>query len=103
MPSRDRNVGAPGQDTPGVSLHPLSLDSPDREPGESFLGQGSVRPRDPGWGCCLPPWHPQMEATPQQHLPFALSIRSSLLLVTTVIRNFPLPSVCPFHDFPPRL
>ncbi|XP_077839065.1 rho guanine nucleotide exchange factor 1 isoform X5 [Macaca mulatta] len=41
MPSRDRNVGAPGQDTPGVSLHPLSLDSPDREPGESFLGQGS--------------------------------------------------------------
>ncbi|KAM5207595.1 rho guanine nucleotide exchange factor 1 isoform 2-T5 [Hipposideros larvatus] len=33
LPSRDRNVGAPGQDTPGVSLHPLSGDSPDREPG----------------------------------------------------------------------
>ncbi|XP_036130836.1 rho guanine nucleotide exchange factor 1 isoform X3 [Molossus molossus] len=33
VPSRDRNVGAPGQDSPGVSLHPLSGDSPDREPG----------------------------------------------------------------------
>lgn len=33
MPSRDRNVGVPGQDTPGVSLHPLSGDSPDRELG----------------------------------------------------------------------
>ncbi|XP_053460849.1 rho guanine nucleotide exchange factor 1 isoform X3 [Nycticebus coucang] len=33
MPSRDRNLGAPGQDSPGVSLHPLSGDSPDREPG----------------------------------------------------------------------
>ncbi|XP_037676522.1 rho guanine nucleotide exchange factor 1 isoform X2 [Choloepus didactylus] len=32
-PARDRNVGAPGQDTPGVSLHPLSGDGPDREPG----------------------------------------------------------------------
>ncbi|OWK15770.1 hypothetical protein Celaphus_00004550 [Cervus elaphus hippelaphus] len=31
-PSRDRNLGGPGQDTPGVSLHPLSGDSPDREP-----------------------------------------------------------------------
>lgn len=30
-----RNVGAPGQDTPGVSLQPVSGDSPDREPGES--------------------------------------------------------------------
>lgn len=35
VPSRDRNVGVPGQDTPGVSLHPLSGDSPDRELGES--------------------------------------------------------------------
>lgn len=34
MPSRDRNVGAPGQDVPGVSPHPLSGDSPDREAGE---------------------------------------------------------------------
>uniref|UniRef100_G3T3K3 Rho guanine nucleotide exchange factor 1 n=1 Tax=Loxodonta africana TaxID=9785 RepID=G3T3K3_LOXAF len=33
VPSRDRNVGVPGQDTLGVSLHPLSGDSPDREPG----------------------------------------------------------------------
>ncbi|XP_038195860.1 rho guanine nucleotide exchange factor 1 isoform X4 [Arvicola amphibius] len=34
MPSRDRTVGTPGQDNPGVSLHPLSVDSPDhREPG----------------------------------------------------------------------
>uniref|UniRef100_A0A8I3RRK9 Rho guanine nucleotide exchange factor 1 n=1 Tax=Canis lupus familiaris TaxID=9615 RepID=A0A8I3RRK9_CANLF len=33
VPSRDRNVGAPGQDVPGVSLHPLPGDSPDREPG----------------------------------------------------------------------
>uniref|UniRef100_A0A673UNV7 Rho guanine nucleotide exchange factor 1 n=1 Tax=Suricata suricatta TaxID=37032 RepID=A0A673UNV7_SURSU len=33
VPSRDRNPGAPGQDIPGVSLHPLSGDSPDREPG----------------------------------------------------------------------
>ncbi|XP_045844028.1 rho guanine nucleotide exchange factor 1 isoform X5 [Meles meles] len=33
VPSRDRNVGAPGQDVPGVSPHPLSGDSPDREPG----------------------------------------------------------------------
>lgn len=28
-----RNVGTPGQDSPGVSLQPLSGDSPDREPG----------------------------------------------------------------------
>ncbi|XP_012666633.1 rho guanine nucleotide exchange factor 1 [Otolemur garnettii] len=33
MPSRDRNLGAPGQDSPGVSLHSLSGDSPDREAG----------------------------------------------------------------------
>lgn len=34
MPSRDRTVGTPGQDNPGVSLHPLSVDNPDhREPG----------------------------------------------------------------------
>ncbi|XP_045387559.1 rho guanine nucleotide exchange factor 1 isoform X2 [Lemur catta] len=33
MPSRDRNLGAPGQDTAGISLHPLSGDNPDREPG----------------------------------------------------------------------
>ncbi|XP_025770720.1 rho guanine nucleotide exchange factor 1 [Puma concolor] len=33
VPSRDRNTGAAGQDIPGVSLHPLSGDSPDREPG----------------------------------------------------------------------
>ncbi|XP_057610430.1 rho guanine nucleotide exchange factor 1 isoform X2 [Chionomys nivalis] len=34
MPSRDRTVGTTGQDNPGVSLHPLSVDSCDhREPG----------------------------------------------------------------------
>ncbi|XP_028637124.1 rho guanine nucleotide exchange factor 1 isoform X6 [Grammomys surdaster] len=34
MSSRDRTVGTPGQDNPGVSLHPLSTDSLDsREPG----------------------------------------------------------------------
>uniref|UniRef100_A0A667IYT2 Rho guanine nucleotide exchange factor 1 n=1 Tax=Lynx canadensis TaxID=61383 RepID=A0A667IYT2_LYNCA len=33
VPSRDRNTGAAGQDIAGVSLHPLSGDSPDREPG----------------------------------------------------------------------
>uniref|UniRef100_A0A8C2LBM3 Rho guanine nucleotide exchange factor 1 n=1 Tax=Cricetulus griseus TaxID=10029 RepID=A0A8C2LBM3_CRIGR len=34
MPSRDRAAGTPGQDNPGISLHPLSADSPDhREPG----------------------------------------------------------------------
>ncbi|XP_059237647.1 rho guanine nucleotide exchange factor 1 isoform X2 [Mustela nigripes] len=33
VPSRDRNVGAPGQDVPGLSPHPLSGDSPDREAG----------------------------------------------------------------------
>ncbi|KAL1769587.1 rho guanine nucleotide exchange factor 1 isoform X1 [Sigmodon hispidus] len=34
MPSRDRNVGTPGQDNPGISLHPLSGENPEhREPG----------------------------------------------------------------------
>lgn len=37
MSSRDRTVGTPGQDNPGVSLHPLSADSLDsREPGKHF-------------------------------------------------------------------
>lgn len=37
MSSRDRTVGTPGQDNPGVSLHPLSTDSVDsREPGKRF-------------------------------------------------------------------
>ncbi|XP_019062913.1 rho guanine nucleotide exchange factor 1 [Fukomys damarensis] len=31
--SRDRNPGTPGPDTSGVSLHPLSGDCPEREPG----------------------------------------------------------------------
>ncbi|XP_007995128.1 rho guanine nucleotide exchange factor 1 isoform X1 [Chlorocebus sabaeus] len=48
IPSRDRNVGAPGQDTPGVSLHPLSLDSPDREPGaDAPLELGDLSPQGP--------------------------------------------------------
>lgn len=60
MPSRDRNVGAPGQDTPGVSLHPLSGDSPDREPGESFLGPTAKQPLG-----SLPslPWSPGLLIT----------------------------------------
>ncbi|XP_063456388.1 rho guanine nucleotide exchange factor 1 isoform X8 [Pan paniscus] len=48
MPSRDRNIGAPGQDTPGVCLHPLSLDSPDREPGaDAPLELGDSSPQGP--------------------------------------------------------
>ncbi|XP_057348734.1 rho guanine nucleotide exchange factor 1 isoform X5 [Manis pentadactyla] len=46
--SRDRNVGVSGQDTPGISLHPLSKDSPDREPG----GDAPPEPGD------LPPQGP---------------------------------------------
>ncbi|XP_061030508.1 rho guanine nucleotide exchange factor 1 isoform X6 [Eubalaena glacialis] len=48
VPSRDRNVGAPGQDTPGVPLHPLSGDSPDREPGVDALPElGDPPPQGP--------------------------------------------------------
>ncbi|KAG8507028.1 Rho guanine nucleotide exchange factor 1, partial [Galemys pyrenaicus] len=46
--SRDRNVGAPGQDTLGVSLHPFSNDSPDREPGaDTPLELGDLPPQGP--------------------------------------------------------
>lgn len=45
MPSRDRTVGTPGQDNPGVSLHPLSVDNPDhREPGEHFRVRTGMAP-----------------------------------------------------------
>ena len=44
VPSRDRNVGAPGQDAPGISLQPLSGDSPDREPGEFPGPHGETTP-----------------------------------------------------------
>jgi hypothetical protein len=48
VPFRDRNVGAPGQDNPGVSLHPLSGDSPDREPGvDTPLELGDIPPQGP--------------------------------------------------------
>uniref|UniRef100_A0A8C0DVT8 Rho guanine nucleotide exchange factor 1 n=1 Tax=Balaenoptera musculus TaxID=9771 RepID=A0A8C0DVT8_BALMU len=48
VPSRDRNVGPPGQDTPGVPLHPLSGDSPDREPGVDALPElGDPPPQGP--------------------------------------------------------
>ncbi|XP_008069225.1 rho guanine nucleotide exchange factor 1 [Carlito syrichta] len=48
MPSRDRNVGAAGQDISGVSLHPLSGDSPDREPGmDAPLELGDPSPQGP--------------------------------------------------------
>ncbi|XP_069406949.1 rho guanine nucleotide exchange factor 1 isoform X2 [Ovis canadensis] len=47
-PSRDRNLGGPGQDSPGVSLHPLSGDSPDREPGvDALLEVGDPPPQGP--------------------------------------------------------
>lgn len=47
-PSRDRNLGGPGQDTAGVSLHPLSGDSPDREPGvDALLEVGDPPPQGP--------------------------------------------------------
>ncbi|KAM6154908.1 rho guanine nucleotide exchange factor 1 isoform 1-T1 [Erethizon dorsatum] len=46
--SRDRNLGGPGQDTSGVSLHPLSGDSPDREPGvDAPLELGDLPPQGP--------------------------------------------------------
>ncbi|XP_032341802.1 rho guanine nucleotide exchange factor 1 isoform X2 [Camelus ferus] len=48
VPSRDRNIGASGQDTPGVSLHPLPGDSPDREPGVDALPElGDPPPQGP--------------------------------------------------------
>lgn len=53
MPSRDRNVGVPGQDSPGVSLQPVSGDSPDREPGESPWQYSPVLPACP---VLLPVW-----------------------------------------------
>uniref|UniRef100_A0A8C2SGV3 DH domain-containing protein n=1 Tax=Capra hircus TaxID=9925 RepID=A0A8C2SGV3_CAPHI len=47
-PSRDRNLGGPGQDSPGVSPHPLSGDSPDREPGvDALLEVGDPPPQGP--------------------------------------------------------
>ncbi|XP_040108598.1 rho guanine nucleotide exchange factor 1 isoform X1 [Oryx dammah] len=48
IPSRDRNLGGPGQDSPGVSPHPLSGDSPDREPGvDALLEVGDPPPQGP--------------------------------------------------------
>ncbi|KAM9632112.1 rho guanine nucleotide exchange factor 1 isoform 1-T1 [Trichechus inunguis] len=48
VPSRDRNVGAIGQDTFGVSLHPPSGDSPDQEPGvDPSLELGDPPPQGP--------------------------------------------------------
>uniref|UniRef100_A0A8C5L7Q9 Rho guanine nucleotide exchange factor 1 n=1 Tax=Jaculus jaculus TaxID=51337 RepID=A0A8C5L7Q9_JACJA len=51
VPSRDRNVGAPGQDAPGISLHTVSVDSPDREPGEGILEELDTKEQRllPGW------------------------------------------------------
>ncbi|XP_019835356.2 rho guanine nucleotide exchange factor 1 isoform X5 [Bos indicus] len=47
-PSRDRTLGGPGQDTPGVSPHLLSGDSPDREPGvDALLEVGDPPPQGP--------------------------------------------------------
>ncbi|EDM08058.1 rCG53872, isoform CRA_a [Rattus norvegicus] len=47
--SRDRTVGTPGQDNPGVSLHPLSVDSLDsREPGvDTPQEPGDTPPQGP--------------------------------------------------------
>ncbi|XP_059136053.1 rho guanine nucleotide exchange factor 1 isoform X2 [Peromyscus eremicus] len=49
MPSRDRTVGTPGQDNLGISLHPLSVDSPDhREPGVDTPQElGNTLPQGP--------------------------------------------------------
>ncbi|KAM9224654.1 rho guanine nucleotide exchange factor 1 isoform 3-T6 [Dugong dugon] len=48
VPPRDRNVGAIGQDTFGVSLHPPSGDSPDQEPGvDPSLELGDLPPQGP--------------------------------------------------------
>lgn len=56
MSSRDRTVGTPGQDNPGVSLHPLSTDSVDsrepgvdtpQEPGDTPQGPTSLEPLAP--------------------------------------------------------
>ncbi|XP_054553187.1 rho guanine nucleotide exchange factor 1 [Talpa occidentalis] len=48
IPSRDRHIGVPGQDAPGVSLHPFSSDSPDREPGaDATLELGDLPPQGP--------------------------------------------------------
>lgn len=49
MSSRDRTVGTPGQDNPGVSLHPLSADSLDsREPGvDTPQEPGDTPPQGP--------------------------------------------------------
>ncbi|XP_066229739.1 rho guanine nucleotide exchange factor 1 isoform X3 [Saccopteryx leptura] len=48
VPSKDRNVGVPGQDTPGASLQFLSTDSPDREPGvDASLELGDPAPQGP--------------------------------------------------------
>ncbi|XP_076987765.1 rho guanine nucleotide exchange factor 1 isoform X2 [Tamandua tetradactyla] len=57
-PSRDRSVRTPGQDTPGVSLHPLSGDGPDREPGaEPPLELGDPPPQ--GLASLEPPVSPE--------------------------------------------
>lgn len=49
MPSRDRTTGTPGQDNPGISLHPVSADSPDhREPGvDTPQEPGDTLPQGP--------------------------------------------------------
>ncbi|XP_055473340.1 rho guanine nucleotide exchange factor 1 [Psammomys obesus] len=57
VPSRDRTVGPPGQDNPGVSLHPLSADSPDaRDPGvDNPQELGDAPPHGPTSLESLPP------------------------------------------------
>ncbi|CAO2626470.1 Rho guanine nucleotide exchange factor 1 [Lemmus lemmus] len=49
MPSRDRTVGTPGQDNLGVSLHPLSVDSPDHREagGDTPQELGDTLPQGP--------------------------------------------------------
>ncbi|XP_048225235.1 rho guanine nucleotide exchange factor 1 isoform X2 [Perognathus longimembris pacificus] len=48
VPSRDRTVGIPSQDTSGVSLHPLPMDSPYREAGaDTPLETGDIPPQGP--------------------------------------------------------
>ncbi|KAK1330140.1 hypothetical protein QTO34_010326 [Cnephaeus nilssonii] len=80
VPSRDRNVGAPGQDSPGVSLQPVSgtaLTGNQRKTATWCLpgtrGRGCLRPsfhggrhRPPEWSLCAkgPPTSPALPPPP---------------------------------------
>lgn len=82
MPSRDRTVGTPGQDNPGVSLHPLSVDGPDhREPGERF-GVGTGMPPAP---------QPSLRWKPLSPLGISPLFVASFFQLLVRSSDFPLP------------